>query len=85
MLTMTTFDPKLYSSQVGAPVIGDVDGDYRYDAKRSVIEWQLTVIDTSNPSGSLELTIPGHPDDFFPVTVSFYSTKTICNLQVCVF
>ena len=71
-------------SGVGAPNVGEMDGDYFYDSKKSVLEWQLAVIDTSNPSGSLEFKIPGAPDDFFPVNVSFYSTKTICDFQVCI-
>lgn len=59
-----------------------MDGDYYYDSRKSVLEWQLAVIDTSNPSGSLEFTIAGIPDDFFPVNVAFYSTKTLCDFQV---
>lgn len=69
-------------SGVGAPTIGEMDGDYHFDARKSVLEWKLAVIDESNTSGSLEFTIAGQPDDFFPVNVSFYSTKTICDFQV---
>lgn len=69
-------------SGVGAPNIGDINGDYHYDSKKSVLEWQLAAIDASNPNGSLEFTIPGHPDDFFPIHVSFYSTKTVCDVQI---
>lgn len=72
-----------YRSGVGAPTIGEMDGDYNYDARRSMLEWKMPVIDSTNPSGSLEFTISGVPDDFFPVNVSFYSTKTICDFQVC--
>ena len=67
---------------VGGPVVSDVDGEYHYDHKHSVLEWQLPVIDTSNKSGSMEFSIAGHPGDFFPVSVSFSSTKSYCDLKV---
>ena len=69
-------------SGVGAPVVGEVTGDYYYDQKKSMLDWQLPVIDASNSQGSLEFTMAGHPDDFYPINVSFYSQKTICKLQV---
>ena len=69
-------------SGVGGPVVGEVTGEYYYDQKKAVLDWQLPVIDASNSQGSLEFTIPGHPDDFYPINVSFYSQKTICKLQV---
>ena len=68
---------------MGGPVVGEVSGDYHYDQKKAILNWQLPVIDASNTQGSLEFTMPGHPDDFYPINVSFYSPKTICNLQVC--
>jgi hypothetical protein len=67
---------------VGAPVVGEIEGDYHYDHKRSVLEWQLPVIDESNKSGAMEFSISGHPDDFFPIHVSFGSTKSFCDLKV---
>jgi len=67
---------------VGAPNVGEVDGDYSYDAKRATLEWKLVVINSSNASGSMEFTIPGSAEDFFPINVTFYSTKTICNIAI---
>jgi len=67
---------------VGAPVLGDMDGDYNYDAKKCILEWKLPIISASNPNGSLEFSIPACPDDFFPINVSFYSTKTMCSIAV---
>lgn len=67
---------------VGGPVVGEVDGEYHYDHKHSVLEWQLPVVDSSNKSGSMEFSIAGHPGDFFPVSVSFSSTKSYCNLKI---
>ena len=71
-----------YRHGVGAPVVGEIEGDYHYDHKRSVLEWQLPVIDESNKSGAMEFSIPGHPDDFFPINVSFGSTRSFCDIKV---
>ncbi|KAM4703719.1 coatomer subunit delta [Rhinophrynus dorsalis] len=67
---------------VGSPVIGDIDGDYHHDSRKNTLEWTLPVIDSKNKSGSLEFSIAGHPNDFFPVTVSFVSKKNYCSLHV---
>nr|XP_005988203.1 PREDICTED: coatomer subunit delta [Latimeria chalumnae] len=66
----------------GAPVIGELDGEYRHDSRRNILEWCLPVIDAKNKSGSLEFSIAGQPNDFFPVHVSFISKKNYCNIQV---
>ena len=71
-----------YRQGVGAPVVGEIEGDYHYDHKHSVLEWQLPVIDESNQSGAMEFSISGHPDDFFPIHVSFGSTKSFCDVKV---
>ncbi len=65
-------------------MVGDLSGEYHYDHKKSVLNWQLAVIDASNSSGSLEFTISGHPDDFYPIHVSFYSPKPMCNIHVSI-
>lgn len=41
------------------------------------------MVDVKNKSGSLEFSIAGQPNDFFPVHVSFVSKKNFCNIQVC--
>lgn len=71
-----------YRSGVGAPVIGDLDGEYRHDSRRNILEWCLPVIDVKNKTGSLEFSIPGQPNDFFPVNVSFVSKGSYCDIQV---
>jgi len=68
-------------SGVGAPVVGDCDGEYNYDSRKNTLLWNLAVIDASNKSGSMEFSIRGHPDDFFPVNVSFVSKKSYCDIQ----
>jgi len=62
-------------SGVGAPVVGTCDGDYSHDSRKNFLEWKLDVIDSSNSSGTLEFSIAGNPDDFFPVNIDFHSTK----------
>lgn len=69
-------------SGVGAPVIGDLDGEYRHDSRRNVLEWTLPIIDAKNKSGSMEFSIAGQPSDFFPVNVSFVSKRNYCDIQV---
>uniref|UniRef100_A0A4W4FYJ8 Coatomer subunit delta n=1 Tax=Electrophorus electricus TaxID=8005 RepID=A0A4W4FYJ8_ELEEL len=69
-------------SGVGAPVIGDLDGEYRHDGRRNVLEWYLPVVDVKNKTGSLEFSIAGQPNDFFPVNVSFVSKGNYCDIQV---
>jgi len=67
----------------GSPVVGDCDGDNHYDTHKRLLQWSLPFIDSSNKSGSLEFTLNGgHPDDFFPVNVSFTSRKPYCDIQV---
>ncbi|PWA55481.1 clathrin adaptor complexes medium subunit family protein [Artemisia annua] len=63
-----------------------VHGDWRYDAKESVLEWSMPLIDDSNPTGAMEFVVrQAVPVDaskeFFPVSVVFTSTTTFCNLK----
>ncbi|KAL0972894.1 hypothetical protein UPYG_G00196150 [Umbra pygmaea] len=69
-------------SGVGPPTVGDVDGEYKHDSRRNILEWCLPVIDASNKSGSLEFSIAGQPNDFFPIHVSFVSKRSYCDIQV---
>lgn len=69
-------------SGVGAPVIGDLDGQYNHDSRKNILEWTLPVIDEKNKSGSLEFSIAGKSNDFFPINVSFVSKRNFCDIQV---
>ena len=69
-------------SSVGAPVVGEVDGEYSYNAKKHILNWRLALIDASTSHGSMEFAIAGMPSDFFPVKVSFASSKPYCNIEV---
>lgn len=69
-------------SGVGSPVVGEIDGEYRHDSRKNILEWTLPVINSENKSGSLEFTIAGSPDDFFPVNVNFFAKKSYCDIQL---
>jgi len=69
-------------SGVGAPVVNDCEGDYRHDSRHNILEWSLPLIDSNNKSGAMEFSIGGHPDDFFPINVSFVSKKSYCNIEL---
>jgi len=68
-------------SGVGAPVINECDGEHHFDSHKKVLQWRLPFIDASNKSGSMEFQINGHPDDFFPVNVSFLSKSSYCDIS----
>ncbi|XP_065852730.1 coatomer subunit delta-like [Euphorbia lathyris] len=66
-----------------APVIKQIDGDWRYDSRNSMLEWSILIIDKSNRSGSLEFVVP--PADssvFFPINVQFSAASTYSELKV---
>lgn len=69
-------------SGVGAPTVGSCDGEYNYESRRNTMEWRVPVVDQNSKHGSMEFTIPGRPDDFFPVTVTFTSETTFCDIGV---
>ncbi len=59
-----------------------VDGDWRYDARKSIMLWSIDIIDDSNRTGSLEFVVPNtRPESFFPVTVNFNATRTLCQVR----
>ncbi|KAE8726044.1 Coatomer subunit delta-2 [Hibiscus syriacus] len=60
-----------------APNVNQIDGEWRYDSRNSVLEWSIVLIDNSNCSGSMEFVVP--PADssvFFPISVRFSATMT---------
>lgn len=66
----------------GMPVVGECDGEYHHDNRKNLLAWCHPVIDSSNKSGSMEFSISGQPNDFFPVTVSFVSKKSYSDLHI---
>jgi len=67
---------------VGAPNVSECDGDYTHDSRRGVLVWQHPLVDRDNKSGSMEFSVGGSPDDFFPVKMSFQSSKSYSGIEV---
>ena len=66
-----------------APEVESCDGLNRHNARDQSVEWLIEMVDDSNASGSFEFNIRGNDiDAFFPVTVDFKSTDTLCDLRL---
>lgn len=66
-----------------APQVNQVDGDWRYDSRKSILEWSILLIDSSNRSGSMEFVVPtSDPTVFFPIDVKFSASKFFCNVKL---
>ncbi|KAK1352177.1 Coatomer subunit delta [Heracleum sosnowskyi] len=66
-----------------APNVRQIDGEWRYDSRNSILEWSILLIDDSNRSGSMEFVVP--PADssaFFPISVRFTAASTFSDLKV---
>ena len=66
----------------GTPNVSECEGDYTHDTRKQQLLWQHTIIDQNNKSGAMEFSCGGNPDDFFPVSVSFSSSKSYSGVQV---
>ncbi|KAG8387361.1 hypothetical protein BUALT_Bualt02G0013400 [Buddleja alternifolia] len=65
-----------------APNVKQIDGDWRYDSRKSILEWSIVLIDDSNRSGSMEFVIPPvDTSDLFPITMRFTATSTFSDLK----
>ena len=65
------------------PTVNNVDGDFTYDARRHVLNWEVQLVDKSNRNGSMEFVVPATDgDNFFPIDVNFTSNKTLCEVKV---
>ncbi|CAN1225369.1 Coatomer subunit delta-1 [Linum grandiflorum] len=66
-----------------APNVSQINGDWRYDSRNSVLEWSIVHIDNSNRSGSMEFVVPGADKSaFFPISVRFSAASTYSELKV---
>ncbi|KAK8567772.1 hypothetical protein V6N12_006345 [Hibiscus sabdariffa] len=66
-----------------APNVRQIDGEWRYDSRNSILEWSIVLIDNSNRSGSMEFVVP--PADssaFFPISVCFSAANLYSDLKV---
>lgn len=66
----------------GSPNVSECEGDYTHDTRRGMLLWQHPVIDAQNKTGSMEFSMAGNPDDFFPVMMSFTSSKTFAGIGI---
>ncbi|CAM8909731.1 unnamed protein product [Rhodiola kirilowii] len=66
-----------------APQVRQIDGEWRYDSRHSILEWSILFIDNSNRSGSMEFVVPpADSDAFFPINVRFTAASTFSELKV---
>ncbi|KAL6494475.1 hypothetical protein OROGR_031275 [Orobanche gracilis] len=67
-----------------APRVPQIDGDWSYNSRKSILEWSIILIDKSNRSGSMEFVIPEAIDtsELFPISARFSSTSTFSGLKV---
>ncbi|XP_014514219.1 coatomer subunit delta [Vigna radiata var. radiata] len=66
-----------------APSVRQIDGEWRYDSRNSILEWSVLLIDNSNRSGSMEFVVPlADSSAFFPISVRFVATDTFSDLKV---
>ncbi|KZV22705.1 coatomer subunit delta-like [Dorcoceras hygrometricum] len=65
------------------PKVQQIDGEWRYDSRKSILEWSIVLIDNSNRSGSMEFIIPAvDSSELFPISVRFTSSRTFSDLKV---
>ncbi|CAN4108181.1 unnamed protein product [Withania somnifera] len=66
-----------------APNVQQIDGEWRYDSRNSVLEWSVLLIDNSNRSGALEFVVPAaDPSVFFPISARFTASRTFSDVKV---
>jgi len=65
------------------PNILNVDGIHKHNSHNNELIWEISLIDASNSTGSLEFNIQQKKSDaFFPIIVHFSSQQTFCKLDV---
>lgn len=65
------------------PNVSQIDGEWRYDARSSMLEWSIILIDNSNRSGSMEFVMPpADPSAFFPIAIRFTAARTFSDVKV---
>jgi hypothetical protein len=66
-----------------APSVRQIDGEWKFDSRNSVLEWSILLIDQSNRSGSMEFVVPpADSSSFFPISVGFSASSTFSDLKV---
>ncbi|XP_045123061.1 coatomer subunit delta-like isoform X2 [Portunus trituberculatus] len=64
------------------PVINECEGEHEYSRAHCALVWRIPVIDKTAPTAAMDFTARGVPDNFFPVRVSFNSTRMFCDIKV---
>lgn len=64
------------------PIVTECDGEYKHESRKNLLQWVLPLIDASNKTGALEFSAAtAIPNDFFPLTVSFFSKNQYADLK----
>uniref|UniRef100_K3YCH5 Coatomer subunit delta n=1 Tax=Setaria italica TaxID=4555 RepID=K3YCH5_SETIT len=64
-----------------APNVNQIDGEWKFDSRNSVLEWSILLIDQF--FGSMEFVVPpADPSSFFPISVGFSASGTFSDLKV---
>ena len=73
-------------SSTDVPKVLNCDGQFKHNAKESVLAWRVEAVDQDSKTGSMEFTIKAsrgvNVDSFFPVRISFASNETLVGLEV---
>jgi len=65
------------------PEVKEIDGQYHFNQKDSVLVWQIDEISEDQSNGSLEFIVNEiDSDDFFPIAVTFVSDQTYAGIEV---
>ncbi|WOK93577.1 coatomer subunit delta-2 [Canna indica] len=65
------------------PSVSQIDGEWKYNSRNSILEWSILLIDNSNRSGSMEFVVPPtDPSVFFPITIGFTAACTYSDVKV---
>jgi len=67
----------------GRPEVKEIDGQYQFNTRESVLVWEIEEINEDNDSGTLEFVVDEcDSEDFYPIQVHFVSNKTYAGIEV---
>ncbi|CAH8633729.1 unnamed protein product [Heterobilharzia americana] len=68
------------------PLIGNCDGEYELNPRKTQLDWRLPIVNNENPSGSIEFTLKtersSQAEQFFPLKLNFRSNKPYCGIKI---
>ncbi|KAF2068437.1 hypothetical protein CYY_010238 [Polysphondylium violaceum] len=65
-----------------SPIVNNIDGLYEYNTKEKMVVWKIPMIDDTNRTGSMEFTVKGNSSNFYPLSVFFNATTTMCDISI---